>query len=591
MNAGYSSGWCEESFGLELTAAEVLCRACGDETCSFVMAPPQRIVQQIHAQFGDRVSAERLARVGPAAFFARKREEDLLRDRERLARDAAAASAAKNAFMTQMSHELRTPMNGIIGLSDLLGVSSLSAEQRETVQTLRHLASGLLGRIDALLDFANGDARVPEPEPEEFEVEELLSGALGLVAARAAKQRLDLEVFVDQRLPARLFGDRGRLHQVLANLLDNAVRVSACGALRLRAELQEHTAAGVIARFSVTDCGPGITEAQRARLFLPAGRSVGAAEHAGGGPGLGLAICRQVVELLGGAIDVRSGVGRGATFFFSVPLGDAPRSTAVPVSPQTKRTRVLVADDNPINCKVALSILERLGYDAEAAPDGRAALAALAASAFDVVLMDIEMPGMDGLETARRVRAGAAGEHHRGMPIIALTAHISVAEQRRCRAAGMNDFVSKPVHPERLRAKIERHLGRDGGSENPAAIGEGPEPDAPVLDVAELLARFDGDAALCKDLLRIFLRDAPGAVRALREARAAGDREALGREAHALRGAAAYVAARAVASCVQAVERCAAQGALDSVDPLLDTLDDALRSLGDAASRPLVPAG
>jgi signal transduction histidine kinase/CheY-like chemotaxis protein len=393
---------------------------------------------------------------------------------------AQAATAAKSAFLATMSHEIRTPMNGVIGSVSLLAQSRLSADQKRLVETIDSCGTALLALIDDVLDISRIDAGRVELEDRPFDPRALAASAADILALRARDRGIDLHVQVAPEVPAMLHGDGARLRQVVVNLLSNAVKFTDQGAVALRIEV-----AGERLRLSVQDTGIGIAPDAQANLFDDFTQADATISRRFGGTGLGLAICRRLVIAMGGTIGVDSSPGQGSLFHVTLPLRPA---AAVPTAVEPKRTtpvppvasaqpapppqaapaplRVLVAEDTRVNQEVIRGLLEYRGHHPTVVPDGEEAVLAAQQNRYDLVLMDMQMPRLDGLGATRAIRAlpGPASR----VRIVALTANSFAHDREACLAAGMDGFMAKPITLERLDAALAE------------AAAQAPQPAAPA---------------------------------------------------------------------------------------------------------------
>jgi two-component system, sensor histidine kinase len=388
---------------------------------------------------------------------------------------AERASSAKSEFLARMSHEIRTPMNGVMGMSELLQGTELSARQRRLAETITRSAVGLLEIINDILDFSKIEAGKLELEHIEFALREIIEETIEILVLRARAKGLELRCEIDPSVPAAVRGDPVRLRQVLINLAGNAIKFTEAGEVVVRVAA---LAADGSLRFEVSDTGIGIAAEAQSQIFSAFTQADSFTTRKYGGTGLGLAICRQLVALMGGVIGVASEQNRGSTFWFEIrmepvaapavlavpavrpavarlPAAAAMLATGVPSATGSVGPRILVVEDNAVNREVAAGMLENLGYRSEAAVNGLLALEAVAETTYAAVLMDCQMPVMDGLTATQEIRRREAASGGR-MPIIALTANAMEANRERCLAAGMDDFLPKPFTQVQLAAVLGR---------------------------------------------------------------------------------------------------------------------------------------
>lgn len=389
---------------------------------------------------------------------AKEREIQLAREK------AETANRTKSAFLATVSHELRTPMNAIMGVMNLVQTNSdLSHDNKHLMDTAQNSAERLLQLLNELLDISKMEAGKLELEMSRFSLDTVVHRVVTLTKARAEEKQLNLDYHIDKE--ARLFveGDPGRIQQILLNLLGNAIKFTNEGRVALTVSLDNQDANKAVVRFTVSDTGEGFSEAQADRLFKPFSQLDSSASRKYEGTGLGLAICRRLVSLMGGSINASSVPGEGATFEFVIPMtirqpDHGKQASATPLSYQLPRdsgieaVRVLLAEDSPANQVVFKAMLEKTGYQVDIVGNGREAVEATEKFPYDVILMDIFMPELDGIEATRQIRASGRQEN---IPIIALTANAMQGDEERFLAAGMDDYLPKPVNRAELLKKLE----------------------------------------------------------------------------------------------------------------------------------------
>ena len=515
----------------------------------------------------------------------KEKEREILRLNAALEQRAAeveAANRAKSTFLATMSHEIRTPMNGVLGMVELLALTRLDAEQRTTLEIVRDSGKSLLRIIDDILDFSKIEAGRLEVRPEAASIKEVIEGVFSIYSGNASSKGLLLKSVVDPKISPAVWVDPWRLRQILNNFVSNAIKFTSKGTIEITAELIERVDAEDRVRLSVKDTGIGISPENQRQLFQPFSQAEGDTTRRFGGTGLGLAICRRLADLMGGSIEMVSELGKGTTMILTVTLPianpqDLPkfepegardllstttrmrRMAPSAAQAETEGTLVLVVDDHPTNRVLLMRQVKTLGYAVESAENGVDALNKWKSGRFSMVVTDCNMPEMDGYELARNIRGLESANGGKRTPIIACTANALGGEAAICFAAGMDDYLAKPVEMTQLLKKLDQWLPipeaeaapvEASGNRSNASV---PGAAAPV-DRSVLAEISGGDAAAERDILLDFRRVNDEDTTMLKQAVANSDIPQVRRASHRIKGASKMVGAMELASVCEHIE-------------------------------------
>jgi len=511
----------------------------------------QRLARQLESHLSMRAAVAELHDELAARVLAPGAADgELLRAHEA----AMAASRLQSEFIANVSHEIRTPINGVLGLTCALLDTHLTGLQREYGEGVKQSAEALLDIVNDILDLSKIEAGKLTIERIPFDVRRTLTRVIEPVATRARGKGLFVHVNIGADVPARILGDPVRFGQLVLNFLDNAVKFTSQGRIAVDVQVVAGWSSTGQLRVAVSDTGIGLATDKHTAVFEKFMQADSSTTRQYGGSGLGLAICRQLVSLMDGEIGVESELGKGATFWFALPLTAAPdpisddvEDRPVAASPREGAgLRALVAEDNAVNRMVARLFLEKAGLAVDQVENGLEAIRRLETGHYDVVFLDCQMPGLDGYETARRIRSMPGLER---LPIVALTASAMSGDRERCLEAGMSDYLSKPLQAAALNCALQRLVGAVAAPPAPELTGD------PGFVPAEILAACGNDRASIDELIGLLERDLPAYLRDLQDALACSNWETARANAHRLRGAVGNVAAHEIEELSAKIEQ------------------------------------
>jgi signal transduction histidine kinase/HPt (histidine-containing phosphotransfer) domain-containing protein/ActR/RegA family two-component response regulator len=514
-------------------------------------------------------------------------------------RNLADAMRTRDVFLANVSHEVRTPLNGIIGITTLLEETPLNTPQREMIRVLKDESGSLLHLINDLLDFSKMEAGKLVFEETPFNLDELWNSVSDSFLPRASAKKLVFGMKLEESVPSEVSGDPLRLRQVLGNIIGNAVKFTSSGSVHVTGRCLERRSENFLFSVEVCDTGIGISPQEATKLFEPFVQGDASTTRRFGGTGLGLAISKRIVEGMGGNIGFESGEGNGTRFTITVPLRElsAVESTEF-TDTETEATQTLpptasalVVEDNATNKLIAVALLNLIGLQTvETAENGLEAIEKLSSARYDIVLMDLQMPVMDGLEAISVIRDPSSSVLEHGVPVVAMTANVLPGDKERCLAAGMSDYISKPVFLAELRRVVQRFFcmeERASSDEFPSgsadgSIGAGRGDEQPVFRRKILLERMGNDEDLCRHAIELFVKDSEFLLDSIEETLETGDAAEARRMVHALRGASANVEAVVMMRLADGAEQAAAEKDIERVLDALPKLRNARREFIEA---------